>query len=319
MVEWGVSAKILKIFGVITLLFYIRHKYYKLIRKYNKHPDGEIGLPIFGSLFHFALNPTKFLFSIGLKYNKICTISIGCRTNIFINDAQLAQTVLKNESTFNRSKPFAKTRSTNSTILPRLNGKAWEKRRKYGASKLLTITSSNFVSHSVQYTMNKYVIPSIESCIASNTLWHGSLYVEYITFNSIFAALFGCNIDLDINDKNNFFTKWSILINNLAVIKSKLHFLDMSGFNIPNWLVKILISGKQIEQGIDELIIQYMTHNGFTIDFERGYVSRNCNKNSFCDEMIKEVNNINNNDYTLGSFIADLGSYLISGYHTTSN
>ena len=95
---------------------------------------------------------------IGNKYGAVCAVSIGRRTNIFINDANLAQKILKNEHTLNRSKGFTETRSSDSMILPLLNGKAWEKRRKYGASKLFTITNSDFISHSVQCTINKYVI-----------------------------------------------------------------------------------------------------------------------------------------------------------------
>eukprot|EP01083_Nonionella_stella_P148822 471769_1 len=315
--------KALKIFGVATtsacLLLFARNQYFKIYRKFKKYPPvGPIGIPLFGSLFQFSSNPTQFLLDIGKDYGKIATVSIGRRTNIFINDARLAQYLLKNGHTLNRSKMFAKTRASKSNILPLLNGKEWEKRRKYGASKLLTITSSNFIFNSVSDTIDKYVIPAIDSCISSNTLWNASLYTEYITFNSIFSALFGSTIDLDIHDKNNFFTKWDTLINELSDLKSKLHVLNISGFNPPQWLTNMLINGTTIEQGIDGMITEWMQNNGFIIDLNKGKISRNCNKHSFCDEMMNEMNN-SSCDYTMDSLIADLGSYLISGYHTTSN
>ncbi len=71
-------------------------------------------------------------------------------------------------------------------------------------------------------------------------------------------------------------------------------FHNSTGFNLPKWLTNILINGTQIEQGIDELIIEWMTNNRFTIDFESGNVSRSC------DQTIKEVNDVNNSNYTLG-------------------
>eukprot|EP01084_Bolivina_argentea_P264268 447603_1 len=62
-------------------------------RKILGIPPGIIGLPIFGCLFSLAFYPKHLLEYIGNKYGKICTIRLGTKDIIIVNDIALYQQV----------------------------------------------------------------------------------------------------------------------------------------------------------------------------------------------------------------------------------
>eukprot|EP01084_Bolivina_argentea_P173746 300968_1 len=315
--------KIIKLFiiayGLICARKIILKIYYE---KYKRLPPTRFGLPLFGCFLELIKNPDKFLILIGKTYPDICSVQIGRKLTIFVNNSSFSHEILKKECSLNRPKRIAYGRPKDSRFLSRVNGLDWQTRRKYGTAKLFRITNSDFLSNAVDYSLNNYIYNIINNCIHNNKLWYPNKSVRYITFNTIFMALFGVN--MSINDP--FFNEWIYkLVPRFVKSQMKLQILDMLGITLPEWIIWKYCDLKSVINDQNKLITNWMEQNGYIFGELSGDVHYSpqmnvkVNENCFVHSMINDVINEEESTYKSPQLIIDILVYLFAGFDTTAN
>ena len=116
-------------------------------------------------------------------------------SNIWINDFTVLKQLYVNNKILDR--PPLQPRPVN--LFSQINGKQWQKRRKYASSTVLSITNTSFILSHVKQCIDNYIEPLLnEHQITQHKLWYPTDYLHYLAFNNIWSAIF--NKTLPYND-----------------------------------------------------------------------------------------------------------------------
>lgn len=193
----------------------------KASRYLHNYPPGPVGIPIFGSLIDLGFFPETFLTRLGVNYPEVAFCYLGNRPTLFINDLEACQPILNcieypsskknNEKDIYRAIGPAIDRPPwgddsvgfMHDVLVSNNNENWKLRHKYCLKIMQQMLNKNFlqnnVSQSIVNNVIKELITQININRNSSTLWASRKDLSFVTFNSIFIAVFGQSADK--NDK----------------------------------------------------------------------------------------------------------------------
>eukprot|EP01084_Bolivina_argentea_P158317 275799_1 len=166
------SKLVIKIFTMLILFYAIRNIFWKLYNKFKGYPSGPLGLPFFGCLFSFSRAPLTFLFNMGKDYGALSYAPLMMSSNLIISDPKILKLLYKKEKIIDR--PIFSATRPEPTMFLDLNGKDWERRRKYMMTTAMTLTNSSFVLAQIKQCVSDYIEPIIDEKYAGNKkeLWY---------------------------------------------------------------------------------------------------------------------------------------------------
>ena len=260
----------------------------------------------------FLRAPYQTLNKIG-SYGKLTTVQMGLNTNIFVNDIALAKKIMSNKAV-----GFSRPQIAN---LPRfvhflaMNGKQWQKRRKYFTSKLVpAISDSKYIFNNINNTINTDIEEDMDNIIKNNELWYPNRHCSFIDLNLMISGMFGINMSLN-NDKTGYVSKllpvpemWFISITRVLILAACVK------FNIGSFMYKLFTNDhNKLEKDAGNVLMEFMKKYGeFEFDLETNKLSRRVDRSSYIDFLINET------DMNLDEIMSDVALALIAGTNTTS-
>eukprot|EP01084_Bolivina_argentea_P306453 529569_1 len=190
-----------KFFGYVLSLISTtiigRYLFLHYRRKIIGLPPGVIGLPIFGCLFSLAFHPKKLLEHTCNKYGKICTIRIGNKDIVIINDVKLCQKLnINTELNLNRPPSNISVWGYPSYALND-NGEKWKAQKNIVMKTFFSQINSGFI-HSIFFEcFNNIILPEIKKNL--NKPYKPAKIIDFFTFSVHYLALFEDKI-IDLND-----------------------------------------------------------------------------------------------------------------------
>ena len=316
------------VYGIIGYLT-LRKLYDIIYRKWYKGlPPGPTGYPFIGCLIEFGMYPREFLISITMKYGSIVCVPIGVYNNIFINDYKLINQLFKNNSNIFNDRPLLhnSTRVINEFAL--INNNEWKKRRKFAFQSLFKMANnSTFIYQNVLNGLINDVIPQINDINNNNNnknkLWYPSHHCSYLALISVFAATFGCTLNIDDKFINKYLEHEAVVF---ASLEDVLFVSMLINFKLPDYIMWEIISDhRKNENKFDQILIEWMNKSGyFTVDIDKNILKRNKyqfeqtenDKLSYIDFLI---NQFENDNITLPQIISDVQGTFSAGIDTTKN
>eukprot|EP01083_Nonionella_stella_P020474 56750_1 len=308
--------KLIKVAAICATILVVRKLYKNIIRKYNQYPPGFDGVPLYGSLFSWILFPRYFLYCLGVL-GPIAMTQIGAIRTVFINDPQLVKTLFTDKR-FHHRPPVM---SSKAVSFAWLSNDIWKKRRKFAMKTVLTLTNSDFILHKVSETINHGIRNHLETNIIPNQArWYPSDATYLFSFNNVFSAVFGINL----NWKDPFidqFHEYNEKFLKNAMTNILLNHLFPKPFNLPSIIKNRLLDTEHYRELSHELILDFMNRHGFKVDANNNVIQRikdeqECNETEliYIDLVIKEHQN---NNMSVDDIIADIQLLLAGGVDTT--
>ena len=259
------------------------------------------------------MNPSYFMSSL-IGYGPICCVPLGQSFNIFINDPVLGKKLLKDKRFNNR--PSNNIRKINAFEI--INGNAWKKRRQYCIQSIAKIADTEFILTQTKKSMQSYF-----KNVDMNSLFYPQEISQYTSFNNIFSAIYGKNVEYN----DNFWRKYCELatIRFNSVTNFLLMQINLANVYVPQFLLDFLVLNrhKQYEQNVDDCLLKWMTTDDYKIDLNNNQLARGGSDYDkkddddlfFIDHIISAINN---NKITAYEGISDTQALLYDSIDTSS-
>ena len=304
----------------------VRYAYLKLSQKYNNYPPGPMStLPIISSTMNalnFLKSPFGSLDALG-GIDKISSIDLGFNTNVFINDIETVHKVMANKNIGRFRPPIANMPYYSHFLV--LNGKQWNKRRKYFTANLVgKICNAEYIYKQIYNAIEDNLVETMDNIAdgsgvsgGGDGLWYPSKYASFIDFNLMFDSLFGVNLSINdefVNKYLSFPQKWFESVTNVFILAACVK------FNIGKYIYnKFTQNHNQLELDHQNILISWMKEKGgFDVDLEKNHIARRSRMNddngkkSYIDFLINEI------ELSATQILHDIQVLLITGTNTTS-
>ena len=259
--------KYLQIMSIGTAAFgfwIIRNVFWKILYRIRTYPAGPLGLPLFGCLFPFAINPMKFVVQLGQCYGSVAFVPLMVSNNLFINDPVIVKHLFQTKKLISR--PTLTLRNPTSYIWQ--NGKAWKTGRQLFSQTAITLSNSSFVLNNVRQAMD-CVIPRMEQRIERKELWIPSHDAQYFGINTAWTVIFDHVLSID----DPFV---SLYCNHMerAVKMMRIGILLDLFSNYSGWKLLPKYTTWKVHDEADDMLAEWMKRNGFEIDRKRKIMRR---------------------------------------------
>eukprot|EP01084_Bolivina_argentea_P158305 275770_1 len=301
---------------VICLLAALYELYWALRIKIRKLPPGPPRLMQYVYWFVF-----KMLFKTGYtkafdlnrfyqrKYGGIRYSSFGGMQTVVIYSSKLAKQILSHKNALNRPifghELNIESTSDGTAPFANINGKEWEKRRKFSQSILFRMCTSTFVGKILDETLTNVVFKKLNKICAENKLWYPSSLMKYTAFNTIFYANYGKHISYD-----------NPLYHSLVAVITETFRLFASGIMLsmsPKWILFIF---KLFPNSTYYKILDLVKRRDEIYqEFDSKYFNQNKNDKHESKYYVDYINN----KLTKSEVYADAGSLFAAGTDTTSS
>eukprot|EP01084_Bolivina_argentea_P292013 501933_1 len=302
-------------FGIFILSCIFRNIFWKIYHHLKSYPNGPLGLPLFGCLLNFCINPRRFLANIARDYGPISYFPIMGSNNVFISDHNILKDMYQNMNIVDR--PELEIQKIPGFLT--LCGEPWKIRRKYAMHSVMRLSKTTFILSNVKKCIEKYDYIEPNQTITNEKSLEK--LIHFIAFNNIWSAVFDQILPpndavIDRYCKCAEKAMWRGSVNVLVKIATNF------SKNIPNFM-KWHVNYVQnvFDKEANTILIDWMNENGFVVDLERN-ILRRCpkfkhNENNFAhiDYMIEKEKN---NEISVKEVISDTHNILLAAIDTTT-
>jgi cytochrome P450 len=194
----------------IMTMYYIRKLYWHFYCRIHHLPNGIRGLPFVGIVFAMGINEKKFLNHTCPKHGPIAIFNMLGTKGVMINDWKLAKFVLHDNRILNRP-PLVENAMTINNVLTG-SGEEWAQDRRIFINALTKIINRSYLLQLANQLLKENLFVTLDEHIANNELWSCYLDLRNLSFNVIFAAMFGVKIKSDdpfFNEFMKLFETWN--------------------------------------------------------------------------------------------------------------
>ena len=288
-----------------------RKAYWFMHRKNNSLPPGPNGLPLLGIISQWNKG-TESRIELSKKYGPIFYSTLPGYPLVIISSSKLVKQLLPQKEFLFRPQIIHPKRDYYHSVesvgksqamsFIHENDDKWTQRRKLSQDTLFKILNNANVTKLLKQAMETEVEPYIEGIIKSNKAWYPRDIVEYITFNTIYATIFGKKI----SKNGQLFKQMNKDIRDAFAVS----LINIFAVKVP--FAKYIYGPRidQVRNRKDECYLKLVNER------MRDLKDKKMKKTSYVDHTHEMVAN---GDMTQDEEIADLFLLFIAGMDTTSS
>lgn len=185
--------------GGTLLLMTGRYAFNKLYSWYYALPPGPIPfIPFIGTAISQFMNADKWQKTWAMQYGQAFSIYQFNKLFVFINDSKLAKKILSKKIALDHDHNGFLDKTVGAKSFISLNGEKWSKMRRIMHTQIVRVMDTETVNKILNDVIQNGLAPELDKLTSKGNgknLWYCREPLAELTFNIIFAANFGGNVD----------------------------------------------------------------------------------------------------------------------------